>query len=415
MKIISIITKSKDQIKYFYKQHHDLNKMTYDEHHKNWVEDTFGGSEIWSTGLLRYGYQTKRIFENDIKLQRKWGKEAGIVQESTNWREEVLKAQISKYKPDILVISNYSALSADFIKIIKRDISSIRLIIGWCGAPYKPSAVFKEFDFILSNVPELFCRFINEGHRSYLLNHAFDPRVLDRIDLTVPPIIDFSFVGSIIKSNGYHRERELLLLDLLNSTNLEIWSSVNEQNIVQNGRIAVADLSYMIAQTLFIFGMPKEAITKFPWLSKFINLEQKPSSSYVDNQLLKRAHQPVYGIKMFEMLHKSRLTLNIHIDVSRTHASNMRMFEATGVGTCLLTDWKEKLSLLFEPDTEVVTYKTKEECIERANYLLLNEAQRKNIARAGQQRTMREHTIFHRAEQLDEIIRNYLKSKPVTL
>jgi spore maturation protein CgeB len=84
------------------------------------------------------------------------------------------------------------------------------------------------------------------------------------------------------------------------------------------------------------------------------------------------------------------------------------MFEATGVGTCLLTDWKEHIADLFEPDEEVVTYKSAEECIEKAKWLLENPAERERIAKAGQKRTLRDHTFENRVELFDAIIKKQL-------
>lgn len=79
------------------------------------------------------------------------------------------------------------------------------------------------------------------------------------------------------------------------------------------------------------------------------------------------------------------------------------------MGACLLTDWKDNLPNLFEPDIEVVTYRSAEECIEKVRYLLEHEADRQAIAAAGQRRTLREHTYYHRVERLTEIITHLLK------
>lgn len=86
----------------------------------------------------------------------------------------------------------------------------------------------------------------------------------------------------------------------------------------------------------------------------------------------------------------------------------MRLFEATGVGTCLLTDWKENLSSLFDVDREVVTYRSTEECLERMHYLQNNPDVCSAIAQAGQKRTLRDHTFAHRAQRFDEIIQAHL-------
>jgi spore maturation protein CgeB len=126
--------------------------------------------------------------------------------------------------------------------------------------------------------------------------------------------------------------------------------------------------------------------------------------SFVDLRITDRAQPPVFGLAMFQLMHDSKITLNTHIDASSTSASNMRLFEATGVGTCLLTDWKDNLLQLFEPDQEVVTYRSPEECIEKAQYLLSHERERQAIAEAGQRRTLRDHMIRNRVEVLHEII-----------
>jgi len=83
----------------------------------------------------------------------------------------------------------------------------------------------------------------------------------------------------------------------------------------------------------------------------------------------------------------------------------MRMFEATGVGACLLTDRKENLANLFAPESEVVSYGSAAECVEKVRYLLEHESERAAVAAAGQRRTLRDHTFAHRAAQIDAIIR----------
>ena len=71
----------------------------------------------------------------------------------------------------------------------------------------------------------------------------------------------------------------------------------------------------------------------------------------------------------------------------------------------MLTDWKANLGELFEPDSEIVTYKDAGECVEKVSYLLSHDADRSAIAAAGQRRTLRDHSFDKRAVQLDQIIR----------
>jgi len=110
---------------------------------------------------------------------------------------------------------------------------------------------------------------------------------------------------------------------------------------------------------------------------------------------------------MYEILRSSRLTLNQHGN-KEPYANNCRLYEATGMGTCLVTDWKPDLHELFEPGKEVVAYRSAEECVELIRYYLDHDDEREAIARAGQQRTLREHTYYHRMQELVEIVRNHL-------
>jgi spore maturation protein CgeB len=78
------------------------------------------------------------------------------------------------------------------------------------------------------------------------------------------------------------------------------------------------------------------------------------------------------------------------------------------VGSCLLTDWKSNINELFEEDKEIVTYKSKEECVEKMKWLLENSNKRESIAKAGQERVIREHTYKHRADELVRVINKYI-------
>lgn len=110
---------------------------------------------------------------------------------------------------------------------------------------------------------------------------------------------------------------------------------------------------------------------------------------------------------MYQILRNSQITLNHHGDIP-PYANNCRLYEATGVGTLLITDWKTNLREMFEPGKEVIAYRSPEECAELIQCYLEHGDERKAVARAGQQRTLREHTYYQRMQELVEIIRKYL-------
>ena len=67
----------------------------------------------------------------------------------------------------------------------------------------------------------------------------------------------------------------------------------------------------------------------------------------------KRYQGPAFGRDLYRILSTSRITVNCHIDVAGQFADNMRLFEATGAGTLLITDWKVNLHNVFELGKEV--------------------------------------------------------------
>jgi spore maturation protein CgeB len=76
------------------------------------------------------------------------------------------------------------------------------------------------------------------------------------------------------------------------------------------------------------------------------------------------------------------------------------------MGCLLLTDYKDNLHEMFEPDQEVVTYRDAAECVDKVRFYLddRNRDARERIAAAGQRRTLREHTYGARMKRLVQLI-----------
>ena len=138
------------------------------------------------------------------------------------------------------------------------------------------------------------------------------------------------------------------------------------------------------------------------------NWEDAKKRIRLPKDILKKINKPIYGLEMFQKIADSKISFNIHIDAAKKECANIRMYEVTGVGTCLLTDWKENIREYLEPDYEIVTYESKEEVLEKVKYLLDNPKEREKIALNGQRRTLRDHTLKKRVEKINEIILKYL-------
>ena len=111
-----------------------------------------------------------------------------------------------------------------------------------------------------------------------------------------------------------------------------------------------------------------------------------------------------FGLKMYRVLLDSKVTFNKHTEAAGDVIGYMRMFEATGIGCCLLTDTGKNMKDLFEADKEVVTYESLEECLEKASFSQENESVRQAISEAGQKRTLSDYSLPNRCVQLCELL-----------
>ena len=393
----------------FYAARRELKTQPYSVQHRALIDDCFGSSDFLSAALSELNYETLDIIANAEFLQKSWASENNFKFNESGWLFEIAAEQIKKFRPDVLLVADYTTFTADFLKNIRRECPSIRLVLGWCGAPYNDPSVFRQWDIALSCIPEMVADFRAEGIRSHHVNHAFAPRILNRLNLKSKPSVDFEFVGSIVKQSSFHIERERLLLELVKETNLQIRSEIKRPTLRQRRKLLARRGAHNVVNAARKSGVPEQLLKTLPLVQKVARWQSPPVlEQFIDKRIAHRTRPPLFGIEMFQQLRNARVVFNNHIDISPVSASNMRLFETTGVGACLLTDWKENLSDLFEPDKEVLTYRTAEECVEKVNYILEHEAERRSIAAAGQRRTLREHNFEKRAVLIDEIIRRAL-------
>jgi hypothetical protein len=181
-----------------------------------------------------------------------------------------------------------------------------------------------------------------------------------------------------------------------------------ENQWIDLAKTAARTAAYHAVKALRRAGARENFVRRIPMVRKAADFEARPRLS-VSAKLRPVVRPGVFGLDMYGMLKRSKVALNIHADSSPTHASNMRLFEITGVGTCELTDWRDNLPELFEPEREVVTYRSMGECLEKARWLLAHPEEREQIAKRGQERTLRDHTFAKRAVELDAIIRREIR------
>ncbi|GAK51714.1 hypothetical protein U14_02959 [Candidatus Moduliflexus flocculans] len=400
MRLLRITTNYTNYLKQFYNTRPELKQHPYATQYQTLAADGFGWADFWTHALKPFGYESWELVANAKPMQTAWAREHGIRYDSQTWITDIIAAQVKFFQPEILFADDSAAFTPNFLRRLRQQCPSIKLILGWCAPPdfQRADTAYAAHDIVLSNEPVIVSYFRQQHRRAEYVKHAFEPRMLSQSDLVQPDNTQFSFVGSLF-SGAFHQERDQMIRILLEQTPLEIWSNVYDLLLPHNQAILT------MFRWIKRFPSIDTLTAKTPFLRRYNVLRtQTEISFYARSHIIPKIHASVFGRQMFGTLRQSLATLNHHGDLRWNSACNMRLFEATGMGTCLLTDWKANLSELFEPDSEVVTYRSVEECQEKAKWLLNHPAKAAEIARAGQSRTLREHTFAHRAEQLHSII-----------
>jgi len=360
----------------FYSKHGGLEGQAYREQWWALMDQCFATADFYSFNLKKLGHESEEVIANCEPLQREWARENGLSVErrwpmltfrrkyglpvpvfrrDDKWLFNVLLAQVEAYKPDVLYVQNIAWLPQNVLRQAKEH---ARLVVGQHATTLPQQEVCCGYDLILSSLPNVVAHFRRIGVRSEFLALGFEASVLERLN--------GDGLKQVVHVGGYgpiHDERNQLLEQVAQKVYVDFWG----------------------------YGVRNLAL---------------------DSPIRQRYRGEAWGLDMYNIRHSSRITLTKHItSVAGRYANNATLFEATGVGTCLVTDMKNNLHELFEPDREVAAYTCAEDCIEKVRYLLEHEDERAAIAKAGQERTLREHTYYQRMQELVDIVERHL-SRP---
>jgi spore maturation protein CgeB len=122
-------------------------------------------------------------------------------------------------------------------------------------------------------------------------------------------------------------------------------------------------------------------------------------------------HPPVSDEELVLLYSRSQVSLGFlevyegH-DASRpvTRHVHLREFEAPMSGALYCTGYSDELAGYFEPDREILVYRTEEELYEKACYYLAHPQEAEAIRQAGRQRALHDHTYRRRFEQLFAVL-----------
>ena len=311
----------------------------------------FGTADAYSHFLRALGHDAHEVVVNCTPLQQAWAREHSVEGASS---DDVLLAQVDDFRPDVIYLQDLRVLGDTLMAELRRRDA---LVAGQIASAAPPDQRLRMFDLLLTSFPHYVERFERAGVAAEYFRIGFDPRVLDHLG-TVPITHDVVFVGAL---NGLrHRKGNRAIAHAARKLPLDVWG-----------------------------------------------YDLRGRSRWSPLRACYRGE--AWGLDMFRILASSRIVLNRHISDARQYANNMRLYEATGVGSLLITDAKDNLADLFDPDRELVAYRNGDELVAQVRRFQADEDARREIAAAGQLRTLRDHTYAVRMAELAEILERHLR------
>lgn len=355
----------------------------------------------WTKYLQAKGVDTFIIVPNISILQKKWAEEHDLIGLSSLL--DITREQISAFDPDIILFEDTESFcTRSFRDQIKKFISHDVKYVGWRSSANIDFKQYSDMDLVLTSLPDLVDSFKCYKIPAVLISDGFNPEKLT-LNSKKSPDIDFSFIGTMGLPHGSFSNRVNLILALLGTTPLEVWSDYSFQ--LSNQRRKWKNLvKYWCYDHLQSAPFIERILLPILNKNSRFNYENLISYYKIGDRYRERIHDSIYGNGYYEILSRSKLTLNCHIDIAGVHSVNIRLFDATGMGACLLTEEKKEITKFFEPGEEVVCYTSFEDCKKKVNELLKNPDYAQEIAKNGQKRTLKDHTY----EQRTDLIHKYL-------
>ena len=399
----------------------NINKNNYFNLKKSFFDQSYMYCNSFSEKMVEIGNDALDIIYNFEELQNLWSlensqnKEINLEENLSEKLFLIFLDQIKFYKPEILYFKHCAPFSSNRLKYIKENNSFIKKIIFHNGFTLTNEEI-KNVDIIFAALPFLKSYYLKKGVKSKLIYHYFDENILNKINRKIKKKDKAIFVGKTgSQKDKNHFSRFNFIKNLIHENSFYFFSLEKDRDNRSKKNLKQVLRNILIKNTKII---PNKVINNL--INRFENnklirllkdsKKPTPEKYFLHELYPDKIYNAVYGIEMFQLLSDNNFVLNIHSDESVNHCGNIRMFEATGVGSCLLTDHKQNLQDLFIPDEEVISYTSKSELISKLNYLQNNLNTVQEISKKGQERTLKNHTTKSRVEEIDIIIKDALKN-----
>jgi hypothetical protein len=408
-------------IKMVYGFNSSLISASYEEQLKALFSLRLNYSDAFTKALLAYGYEAQEILYDVYPLQSRWAQEQGFSFQADLWQQEILIRQIQTLEPTVLLLHNVQILSDSILKQRRTLFPSVETLVIFRGYPEIDRQLYRQLrqaDLILAGSPTLHQLLQRHNLPVHLFYHSFDERILASLPSLQAPTIPCSFVGTSGYGYGWnHQPRYHYLHELLQKTNLMCWLDEPEPHSphtkLKRGLESLArHLPPLLLQrckdTLYL----PQPCRKIAFNALAFKQATTPYPTEPLQKLFPQSCAPSrFGLGMYQTLQSSYVTFNKHTFAAMGCVDNIRLFEATGVGSCLLTDAGSNLGDLFSPGEEVMVYRNLAECLDILKELLACPSKALTIGKRGQKKTLTCHTVQARAFDLHRWILQSQKAR----
>jgi spore maturation protein CgeB len=83
---------------------------------------------------------------------------------------------------------------------------------------------------------------------------------------------------------------------------------------------------------------------------------------------------------------------------------NCRLFEATGSGGAVVTEWRPELDAMYVEDKEIIAFRDFTELVQKLKWLIERPSASRELGLAGASRAHADHTYEHRLGQMLEVL-----------
>lgn len=396
----------------------------------------------WAKEMTAHGFEVMDILYPDVALLAKWARENGFNDLAINPDPfKILEKIIKSFKPNIVYIFAGALFWIDRSKREKiRNLMKgfdIKFVGYWGDELHKDLYDYKNYfgdlDYVFTSSDKYSQYFTESNIYNKNIGNCFEPNHNYKKTPNKEKDIDILFCGTTGYGIPEHFNRYKTLSNLLRDRNIKIYGD-DRLDWIGRSRFELFKILEIIPKSLIDF-LRKNTFIKKLFKSKIWILDDlytshgtgvgpfikytrptaHPNIGIYDHLYpLRKKYKSKFENSLtnydeyLSLLSRAKIVLNIHRDED-ADVGNIRCYEATGVGSCLLTDRAHLLSPdRFIDGKEIMGFTNYSDLLEKIDLLLGDEALRNSVALAGYERCSAEHLTRNRCDATAKIFKSLL-------